>query len=70
MIPKRMSDAEIEQAYDLIADGVDAAGPEKAPLFLAKLALCLADLVADPALVAEAVACCARDLAPEERRRT
>ena len=61
MIPKRMTDAQIEDAYDLIAEAVDAAG-DKAPVFLAKLSLSLANLVADPELVAATIASCAKDL--------
>jgi hypothetical protein len=62
MIERRMSIIEIEQVYDLIAAGVDEAGPDKASLFLAKLALALANLVGDVEVVAGAVQAAARDL--------
>jgi hypothetical protein len=47
MITKKLSTADIEAAYDLIAEGIDRAGEEKARLFLAKLCLALANLVGD-----------------------
>jgi hypothetical protein len=62
MIEKRMSIADIEQVYDLIADGVDRAGPEKGELFLAKLCLALANLVGDGERIANAVLAASRDL--------
>ncbi|MFT7593404.1 MAG: hypothetical protein ACI8R4_000717 [Paracoccaceae bacterium] len=37
-----MTTHEIETVYEAIALGIDAAGPQKAELFLAKLALLLA----------------------------
>lgn len=62
MIEKKMSIVDIERVYDLIADEVDRAGPEKAELFLAKLCLALANLVGDGEKVANAVTAAARDL--------
>ena len=62
MIDKRMSIAEIERVYDLIADGVDRAGPDKSQLFLAKLSLALANLVGDTEAVGNAVLAAGRDL--------
>lgn len=62
MIEKKMSIIEIEQVYDLIADGIDRAGPDKASLFLAKLSLALANLVGDVSIVANAVIAAGRDL--------
>ena len=62
MIDKRMGIAEIERVYDLIADGVDRAGPDKSQLFLAKLSLALANLVGDTEAVANAVLAAGRDL--------
>ena len=57
-----MSIADIEQVYDLIADGVDRAGAEKAEFFLAKLCLALANLVGDREKIANAIMAAARDL--------
>lgn len=61
MIAQIISNAGLELAYDTIAEGIDAAG-DKRELFLAKLALILANLVADPDRIAEAVAAAGRDL--------
>jgi len=62
MIERRMSMPEIERAYDLIAEGIDQAGPDKASLFLAKLSLALANLVGDIKSVEAAVIAAGRDL--------
>jgi hypothetical protein len=62
MITGKLTTSELEQAYDLIAAGIDTAGAEKAPLFLAKLALALAAITADMAAIREAVAAAQRDL--------
>jgi hypothetical protein len=62
MIEKKMSTIEIERAYDLIAAGIDKAGPDKEALFLAKLSLALANLVGDSDAVANAVLAAGRDL--------
>jgi hypothetical protein len=62
MIPKVMTNAEIEAAFDLIADHVDQVEDEKRLLFLAKACLCLANLVGDADKVREVIETCARDL--------
>ena len=62
MIPKNLSTAEIEAAYDLIAEGIDRAGEGKAQLFLAKLSLVLANLTGDLASVRQAVDAALKDL--------
>ena len=62
MIAKRMSTGEIERVYDLIAEGIDEAGPDKSELFLAKLSLALANLTGDSEQVANAVLAAGRDL--------
>ena len=62
MIEQRMSIAEIERVYDLIADGVGRAGPDKSELFLAKLSLALANLVGDTEAVENAVLAAGHDL--------
>jgi hypothetical protein len=61
-IAKKLSTAEIEAAYDLIAEGIDRAGEGKAQLFLAKLALVLANLTGDLAAVRLAVDAALKDL--------
>jgi hypothetical protein len=42
MITSKLEWTDLEEAYDLIAAGIDRAGAAKAQLFLAKLALALA----------------------------
>ena len=62
MIDKKLTTAELESTYELIAAGIDAAGPARAQLFLAKLAFTLANLLGDAAAVAGAIEVAARDL--------
>ncbi len=62
MIKKSLSTAEIEATYDLIAEGVDRAGEEKARLFLAKLCIALANRVGDFSAVSCAVDAALKDL--------
>jgi hypothetical protein len=62
MLEKKLSTAGIEEAYDLIAEGIDRAGEEKARLFLAKLALALANLSGDLTAVRQAVDAALKDL--------
>ncbi len=62
MIPKRLDNAGLEQAYDLIAETLDAVEPDKRTLFLAKLAFVLANLVGDGGQVAQAVEAARKDL--------
>jgi hypothetical protein len=62
MIDKKLSNAAIEEVYDLIAAGIDQAGEAKAKLFLAKLCLALANLVGDTVAVKQSVDAALRDL--------
>lgn len=39
--------AELEQVYDLLAEAIDEAGPERESLFLARLAVLLAHEISD-----------------------
>ncbi len=39
--------AELEQVYDLLAEAIDEAGPERESLFLARLAVLLAHEIPD-----------------------
>ncbi|MDO8861951.1 DUF2783 domain-containing protein [Haliea sp. E1-2-M8] len=48
--------AELEQVYDLLAEAIDEAGPEQEALFLAKLAMLLAQQIPDVDRIREAVA--------------
>lgn len=38
-LPSSLSVADLEQVYDVLANAIDQAGPEKSELFLVKLAL-------------------------------
>ena len=53
---------DLEDFYDLLAESLDRATPEKAPLFLAKLALQLASEVKDAARLRQAVEAALLDL--------
>jgi hypothetical protein len=47
----QLSVHELEQAYDALATAIDKAGPDKATLFLVKLALLNANALANPELM-------------------
>ena len=59
--------AGVEDAYDRLAEAIDAAG-EHHELFLAKLALTLAWRCGDPAVLEEAIAVALLDLDAEATR--
>ena len=50
-----LSQVELEEAYDLIAEAIDEVGPGDQSLFLAKLCLALANGARDVAAVRRAV---------------
>lgn len=54
--------ANLEQAYDVIAAGIDAAGPAQEAVFLAKLALALANHIDDTKVVSQCVSMALQDL--------
>lgn len=54
--------AELEIVYDALAQAIDQAGPEKAQLFLVKLALLNANALADTSLFQEHLVTALRDL--------
>lgn len=62
MLPKRLSTPGLEDAYDRLAEALDAVPAEQRVLFLAKLALALANLLDDPAEFAAALEAARRDL--------
>lgn len=66
MIPKRLETTELEAVYDLLAEAIGRAGEARRDLFLAKLALVLANLLGDRAQVEAAVAAALRDLPPPD----
>lgn len=53
---------DLEAFYDALAEHIDLATPQKAPLFLAKLALQLAGEVKDPDKLHSALQVALRDL--------
>ncbi len=57
-----LSFEDIEKVYDLLATAIDAAGPEKEALFLAKLCLILAHESRDLATVEAAIESAKADL--------
>ncbi len=52
----------LETVYDALATAIDQAGPDKAPLFLVKLALLNANALGDAALVQQQIATALLDL--------
>ena len=53
---KELSNADLEEAYDLIAEAIDQAGPARESLFLAKLCIVLARSADDLDAVRRAIA--------------
>lgn len=68
MKPGPLATAGLEDAYDRIAEAIDAAGAHR-ELFLVKLALTLAWRGGDTALLEEAIDIALRDLDPESAER-
>ena len=52
----------LETVYDALATAINQAGPDKAPLFLVKLALLNANALGDAALVEQQIATALQDL--------
>lgn len=61
-----LSQAELEEAYDLIAEAIDKAGPKNESLFLAKLCLALANGARDVAAVRRAIDIASDESAPAD----
>jgi len=57
-----MSPADVERIYDALAESIDAMGPDKTPLMLAKLCLALGHDVGDADRVLTRIAECAEGL--------
>ena len=64
MIAKKLATAELEAVYDLLSEAIDAVPEDQRELFLAKLALVLANMVGSPGQVAAAVKAAAANLGP------
>jgi hypothetical protein len=60
--PTQLTVPALEQVYDALATAIDQAGPEKATLFLVKLALLNANALADAGVFEAQVAVALRDL--------
>lgn len=60
--PAALSIPGLETVYDTLAEALDAAGPDKATLFLVKLALLNANALADPAVFGRHVQAALQDL--------
>jgi hypothetical protein len=54
---------QLERIYDLMAEAIDKAGPDKESLFLSKLCLSLANQLGDEKQVCECIAIASEDLA-------
>ena len=66
MIPKKLSNAEMEGVYDLLSEALDAVAEEERQLFLAKLVLVLANMVGSPGQIALVVKAAAANLAQSD----
>jgi len=62
MQPQALTLPGLEQVYDALASAIDQAGPDKATLFLVKLALLNANALADPAVFSTHIEAAMRDL--------
>ena len=60
--PTQLTVPALEQVYDALATAIDQAGPDKATLFLVKLALLNANALADAGVFEAQVAAALRDL--------
>ncbi|MAW88063.1 MAG: DUF2783 domain-containing protein [Phyllobacteriaceae bacterium] len=57
-----MTTEQFETIYDALANAIDAAGPELGEVYLAKVALALAETLDDPALALKVIAECREGL--------
>ena len=62
MTAQALSIGDLETVYDALARAIDQAGPDKAELFLVKLALLNANALADPALFEQHLQAALQDL--------
>ena len=62
MTPPTLTLPGLETVYDLLAEAIDTAGPDKAELFLVKLALLNAQALGDAALVRRHIDSALQDL--------
>jgi hypothetical protein len=57
-----LTTADLELAYDALAEGIDAAGPDKSELFLVKLVLLMANEASNRPQFEQHIATALRDL--------
>ena len=57
-----MTQQELEWVYETLAQGIDAAGPGKSELYLAKIALALAEALGDAAHAVAVIERCGNGL--------
>ena len=62
MNPKALSIPDLETVYDVLAQAIDQAGPDKAELFLVKLALLNANALGRPEAVQQHIQAALQDL--------
>ena len=62
MNPKALSIPDLETVYDVLAKAIDQAGPDKAELFLVKLALLNANALGRPELMQQHIQAALHDL--------
>jgi hypothetical protein len=60
-----LTQAELETLYDELAEAIDAVGPERDSVFLAKLVLSMADEFGHAARVSALIQDCLNEPAPE-----
>ncbi len=60
--PTALSISGLEEVYDALARAIDTAGPDKAELFLVKLALLNANALGDAALFQQHLGAASQDL--------
>ena len=60
--PEPLDIAGLETVYDLLAQAIDAAGPDKSELFLVKLALLNAQALGSPDLMHQQIQAALQDL--------
>lgn len=62
MLESELAFAHLEEVYDLLADGIDQAGEDKAAVFLSKVALGLASQIQDVERIRAVIAASLKDL--------
>jgi hypothetical protein len=66
MYANNLSLADLEAIFDRLSEAIDTAGEDKAKLFLAKLAMISANIIADRSRFEDAIEIALRDLQPAD----